>query len=72
MKFIKFEKSRKLYMILQGGLGNQLFIYFAAKYIENNYGKKILFLSNAPDRLSEVGIRSTNSNYVLPNYCLPL
>jgi hypothetical protein len=55
-------------MILQGGLGNQLFIYFAAKFIENNYGKKIFFISNAPDRLSEVGIKSTNSKYVLPKY----
>jgi len=68
MKLIKIKKSQKLYMILQGGLGNQLFIYFAAKFIENNYGKKIFFISNAPDRLSEVGIKSTNSKCVLPKY----
>ena len=46
MKLIKIKKSQKLYMILQGGLGNQLFIYFAAKFIENNYGKQIVFISN--------------------------
>jgi len=55
-------------MILQGGLGNQLFIYFAAKFIENEYGKKVFFISGSPDRLNEVGIKSTNSKCVLPKY----
>jgi len=56
-------------MVLQGGLGNQLFIYFAAKYIEEKYNRKVVFISYLPDRLSEVGIKSDNIKYVMPKYC---
>jgi hypothetical protein len=69
MKLIKRRKNQTLYMVLQGGLGNQLFIYFAAKYIEKKYNRKVVFISYLPDRLSEVGIRSENIKYVMPKYC---
>lgn len=57
-------------MVLQGGLGNQLFIYFAARFIEENYQKKIVFISHIPNRLHEIGIKSTYPNYVFPKIAL--
>lgn len=57
-------------MVLQGGLGNQLFIYFAAKFFEENYLKKIVFISHLPNRLHEIGIKSTYPNYVFPRVAL--
>jgi hypothetical protein len=57
-------------MVLQGGLGNQLFIYFAARFIEENYQKRIVFISHLPNRLHEIGIKSTYPNYVFPKIAL--
>jgi len=57
-------------MVLQGGLGNQLFIYFAARFIEETYQKKIVFISHIPNRLHEIGIKSTYPNYVFPKLAL--
>jgi hypothetical protein len=57
-------------MVLQGGLGNQLFIYFAARFIEENYEKRIVFISHLPNRLQEIGIKSTYPNYVVPKIVL--
>lgn len=57
-------------MVLQGGLGNQLFIYFAAKFFEENYQKNIVFVSHLPNRLNEIGIKSTYPNYVFPKVVL--
>jgi hypothetical protein len=66
MKII--EKKRTLFIVLQGRLGNQLFIYFAAKFFEERYNKRVVFISYLPNRLSEVGIKSNNTIYVLPKY----
>jgi hypothetical protein len=55
-------------MILQGRLGNQLFIFFAAKFFEEKYNKKVVFISDSKDRLHEVGIKSNNKKIVLPKY----
>jgi hypothetical protein len=57
-------------MVLQGGLGNQLFIYFAARFIEENYQKRIVFISHLPNRLHEIGIKSTYPNNVFPKIAL--
>lgn len=59
-------------MVLQGGIGNQLFIYFAAKYFEENYLKKIVFISHLPNRLHEIGIKSTYRNYIFPRVVFSL
>jgi hypothetical protein len=66
MKLIKHRKNQTLYMILHGGLGNQLFIYFAAKFIEEKFSRKVVFISYLPNRLSEVGIKPKNVIYILP------
>jgi hypothetical protein len=68
MKIPKPKKKQVLFMILQGRLGNQLFIFFAAKYFEEKYNKKVVFISDSKDRLHQVGIKSNNFNVILPKY----
>jgi len=68
MRKIELNKNQTLFMILQGRLGNQLFIFFAAKFFEEKYNKKVVFISDSKDRLHEVGIKSNNKKIVLPKY----
>ena len=68
MKRDKLNKNKTLFMILQGRLGNQLFIFFAAKFLEEKYNKKVVFISDSKDRLHRVGIKSDNHKIVLPKY----
>jgi hypothetical protein len=68
MKIPKPKKKQVLFMILQGRLGNQLFIFFAAKFFEEKYNKKVVFISDSKDRLYQVGIKSNNFKIVLPVY----
>lgn len=62
------NKNQTLFMVLQGRLGNQLFIFFAAKFFEEKYNKKVVFISDSRDRLHQVGIKSNNFKIVLPKY----
>jgi hypothetical protein len=62
------EKKKILYMVLQGRLGNQLFIYFAAKFMEEKFNRKVIFISSSPSRLYEVGVKPNNTTFVLPKY----
>ena len=55
-------------MILQGRLGNQLFIFAAAKFFEEKYNKKVVFISDSQDRLHQLGIKSNNFKIILPKY----
>jgi hypothetical protein len=68
MKKTELNKSKTLFMVLQGRLGNQLFIFFAAKFFEEKYDKKVVFISDSKDRLHEVGIKSNNTKIVLPKF----
>lgn len=68
MNTFKQKKKQTLFMILQGRLGNQLFIFFAAKFFEEKYNKKVVFISDSKDRLYQVGIKSNNFKIILPKY----
>lgn len=68
MKKARLNKNQTLFMILQGRLGNQLFIFFAAKFLEEKFNKKVVFISDSKDRLHRVGIKSDNHKIVLPKY----
>jgi hypothetical protein len=47
---------KRVYVNLQGGLGNQLFIYFYSIYIAEFYNKEIVYLYTGRNHLSKVGI----------------
>jgi hypothetical protein len=47
---------KKVYVNLQGGLGNQLFIYFHSIYIAEFYNKEIVYLYTGRNHLNKVGI----------------
>ena len=55
---------------LQGGIGNQLFIFFAAKYFEENLNKKVYFLSETKNKLSVLGVAPINTEIILPKIFL--
>jgi hypothetical protein len=55
----------KTYVNLQGGLGNQLFIYFYGNYFAEIYQKKIMFLCNDNDKLSKVGLNIDGQRVIL-------
>ena len=46
----------RTFVNLQGGLGNQLFIYFYSLYFSERYQKRITYLSNGKNVLFKVGI----------------
>jgi hypothetical protein len=66
MKIYQNNSKSMLFVHLQGGIGNQLFIYFAAKHLEKKYNKKIIFVSKTESRLSHIGIDSGNDVIILP------
>lgn len=66
MHINKKRRRRKLFVHLQGRLGNQLFIYFAAKYFDERYHKKIIFVSNHSTRLHELGIEDDYQELIMP------
>jgi len=66
MKSNSVGRKPILFVHLQGGLGNQLFIYFAAKYFEEKFNKKIYFISGNKSKLFSVGIKSFENEIVLP------
>ncbi len=55
-----------LFVHLQGGFGNQLFIYFAAKYFEEKFNKRIYFISGNKSKLFRAGIKSFKNEIILP------
>jgi hypothetical protein len=58
----------RLFIHLQGGLGNQLFIYFGAEYLRQICKKKIIFISTTSNQLSKIGIaRFKNETILLQN-----
>jgi len=66
MSINKKRKRKKLFVHLQGRLGNQLFIYFAAKYFEEHHHKKIIFVSDHSNRLNKLGITNNSQELVIP------
>jgi hypothetical protein len=70
MIFNKTQKRKKLFVHMQGRLGNQLFIYFAAKFFEEYHQKKIIFISDKSNRLHEIGIKNNCRELVLPEIIL--
>jgi hypothetical protein len=60
------RKRKKLFVHIQGRLGNQLFIYFAAKYFEEHHHKKIIFISDHSNKLHKLGINDNSQELVMP------
>ena len=64
---MKFKDKKKfIFVYMQGGLGNQLFIYYAGKFLETKYNKKVVFISGSRSRIREIGILSENLQITLP------
>lgn len=59
-------KDKNIFIYMQGGLGNQLFIYYAGKFLETKYNKKVVFISGSRSKISEVGIVFENLQIILP------
>ena len=57
--------ARRFFIHLQGGLGNQLFIYFGAEYLRQIYKKKIFFISTTSNQLSKIGIAKFKNESIL-------
>jgi len=57
--------AQRLFIHLQGGLGNQLFIYFGAEYLRQIYNKKIFFISTTSNQLSKIGIAKFKNESIL-------
>lgn len=57
--------DQRLFIHLQGGLGNQLFIYFGSDYLRQMFKKKIFFISTTTNQLSKIGIATFNYESIL-------
>lgn len=57
--------AQRLFIHLQGGLGNQLFIYFGAEYLRQIYKKNIFFISTTSNQLSRIGIGEFKNDSIL-------
>jgi hypothetical protein len=56
---------KKTFVNLQGGLGNQLFIYYYARYFSEQYQRKVIYLCSNRDQLFKIGIKIENESIIL-------
>jgi hypothetical protein len=63
---IRKKGTPRIFVHMQGGLGNQLFIYFGTKYLEEHLNKRIILISKTKNKLSRVGIKISETEIILP------
>jgi hypothetical protein len=63
---IRNKKTPRIFVHMQGGLGNQLFIYFGAKYLEEHLNKRIILIAETKNKLPQVGIKISETEIILP------
>lgn len=64
----KLVTAQRLFIHLQGGLGNQLFIYFGSEYLRQICKKKIFYVSTTSNHLSKIGIAKSKNEFIFLQY----